>query len=90
MSDHFLVVGKMVVAENWGRKPGSCRREVVRVEELCKPDKELVYQERVQELYDEVNERELGEVEDEWGAFKEIVSRATAVCGKRIVGRGIR
>ena len=55
MSDHFLVEGKMVVAKVWGKKLGGAGR-VVRVEELCKREKELEYQERVQEMYNTVKE----------------------------------
>ena len=91
MSDHFLVEGKMVVAKVWGKKLGGSRKEVVRVEELCKWEKELEYQERVQEMYNTVKEREVGAVEGEWGLFKDsVMGCASDVCGKRIVGGGIR
>ena len=91
MSDHFLVEGKMVVAKEWGKKLGGSRREVVRVEELCKREKELEYQERVQEMYNTVREREMGMVEGEWGLFKDsLMGCASDVCGKRFVGGGIR
>ena len=91
MSDHFLVEGKMVVAKVWGKKLGGSRKEVVRVEELCKREKELEYQERVQEMYNTVKEREVGAVEGEWGLFKDsVMGCASDVCGKRIVGGGIR
>ena len=91
MSDHFLVESKVVVAKEWGTKMGGSRKEVVRVEELCKREKELEYQERMKVLYDAVKERELGAVEDEWGWFKGgAVGCASDVCGKRVVGGGIR
>ena len=91
LSDHFLVEGKMVVAKEWGKKLGGSRREAVRVEELSKREKELEYQERVKEIYNRVKERELGAVEDEWGLFKDsVMGCASDVCGKRVVGGGIR
>ena len=44
MSDHFLVEAKVVVAKEWGNRVGGCRREVVEVEELKKPEKKPEYQ----------------------------------------------
>ena len=91
MSDHFLVEGKIVVAKEWGKKIGGSRKELVRVEELCNREKELEYQERVKERYDMVKEREMGVLEDEWGLFVNgVVGCASNVCGKRVVGGGIR
>ena len=91
LSDHFLVEGKMVVAKEWGKKLGGSKKEAVRVEELCKQEKEHEYQEKVQERYNTVKEREVGAVEDEWGLFKEnVMGCASDICGKRIVGGGIR
>ena len=69
MSDHFLVGGKLVVAKEWGNKLGGSKKEVVRVEELCKREKELEYQERVKEMYDAVKGKEIGTMEGEWGLF---------------------
>ena len=40
-----------------------CRREVVKVEELKKPEKKQGYQDRLKETYDMVKEREAGELE---------------------------
>ena len=40
MSDHFLVEAKMVVAKEWGNRVVGCRREVVKVEELKKKNRE--------------------------------------------------
>ena len=39
MSDHFLVEAEVVVAKEWGNRVVGCRREVVKVEELKKPEK---------------------------------------------------
>ena len=91
ISDHFLVEGKIVVAKEWGKRLRESRKEVVRVEELNKGEKEVEYQEKVRDIYDRVKGREFGAVESEWGLFKDSVMEcATDVCGKRIVGGGIR
>ena len=42
-----------------------CRREVVKVEELKKPEKRQEYQARLKRAYDRVKEREAGELEIE-------------------------
>ena len=39
MSDHLLVEAKVVVVKEWGNRVVGCRREVVKVEELKKPEK---------------------------------------------------
>ena len=39
MSDHFLGEAEVVVAKEWGNRVVGCRREVVKVEELKKPEK---------------------------------------------------
>ena len=39
-----------------------CRKEVVKVEELKKPEKKQEYQDMFKETYDEVKEREVGEL----------------------------
>ena len=54
MSDHFLVEAKVVVAKEWASRVGGCRREIVKVEELYKPEKEREYQERLKVVYDRV------------------------------------
>ena len=38
MSDHFLVEAEVVVAKEWGNRVVRCRKEVVKVEELKKPE----------------------------------------------------
>ena len=40
MSDHFLVEAEVVVAKEWGNRVVGCRREVVKVEELKKKNRE--------------------------------------------------
>ena len=40
MSDDFLVEAKVVVAKEWGNRVIGCRREVVKVEELKKKNRE--------------------------------------------------
>ena len=66
MSDHFLVEAEVVVAKEWGNRVVGCRREVVKVEELKKPEKKQEYQDKLKEAYDRVKEREAGELEEEW------------------------
>ena len=39
MSDHFLVEAEVVVAKEWGNRVVGCSREVVKVEELKKTEK---------------------------------------------------
>ena len=91
ISDHFLIEAKLVVAKDWGNRRECCKREVVKVEELCKQEKERTYQEKVKEVYDVVKELEVEDVESEWNRFKEtVVKSATEVCGKKLVGGGIR
>ena len=91
MSDHFLVESKVIITKEWGNRVEVCKREVVKVEELRKPEKKLVYQERLETAYDRVKEREVGDSEEEWRPMKEsLVENAKAVCGKRYVGGGIR
>ena len=91
MSDHFLVESKVIVAKEWGNRIDGFRREVVKVEELRKPERKREYQERLTVTYDRVKEREVGNVEEEWKQMKEcLVKNAIDVCGKRYVGGGIR
>ena len=87
MLDHFLVEAKVVVAKEWGNRLVGCRREVVKVEELKKPEKKQEYQDKLKEAYDRVKEGEAGESEEEWGLMKEsLVGHASDVCGKKFVG----
>ena len=68
-----------------------CRREVVKVEELKKPEKKQEYQDKLKEAYDRVKEGEAGELKEEWGLMKEsLVGHASDVCGKRFVGGCMR
>ena len=71
MSDHFLVEAEVVVAKAWGNRVVGCRRVVVKVEELKKPEKKQEYQDKLKEAYDRVKEREAGELEEEWRLMKE-------------------
>ncbi|KAK7068695.1 hypothetical protein SK128_024051 [Halocaridina rubra] len=54
MSDHFLVEAKVVVANEWGNRVGEFRREMVKMEELKKPEKRQEYQDRLKVEYDRV------------------------------------
>ena len=87
----FLVEAEVVVAKEWGNRVVGCRREVVKVEELKKPEKKQEYQDKLKEAYDRVKEREAGELEEEWRLMKEsLVGYASDVCGKRFVGGCMR
>ena len=91
MSDHYLVEARVIVAKDRCSRAARCRREVVRVEELSKPEKKQEYQEKVKAAYDRVKGRVAGELEEEWKAVREsLVGNANDVCGKRFVGGGIR
>ena len=91
MSDHFLVESEVVVAKEWGNRVVGCRREVVKVEELKKPEKKQEYQDKLKEAYDRVKETEAGELEEEWRLMKEsLVGYASDVCAKRFVGGCMR
>ena len=91
MSDHFLVEAKVVVAKGQDGRVVRCKREVIKVEELGKQEKMLEYQRGVKEVYDVVRGREWGCLEGEWGLFKgTVVGCSSDVCGKRVVGGGIR
>ena len=55
------------------------------------PEKKQLYQEKLRESYNRVREREIGELEEEWGLMKgSVVGHASDVCGKRFVGGGMR
>ena len=91
MSDHYLVEARVLVAKARSSRVERSRREVVRVEELSKPDKRKEYQEKVEAAYVSVPERGADELEEEWKQMKEsLVESASEVCGKRVVGGGIR
>ena len=91
ISDHFLVEAKMEVAKGWKSRRGGSRREVVKVEELNKAGKEQEYQERLKIEYENVREREIGGVEEEWKLFKDtLLSTASDVCGKKRMGGFMR
>ena len=56
MPDHYLVEAKMIVAKGWCGRAARCKREVIRVEELRKPEKKQVLQEKVGAVYERVKE----------------------------------
>ena len=61
-----------------------CKREVVRVEELRKPEVKQEYQRKVRGAYERVRERVAGGVEEEWKYLREsLLENASVVCGKR-------
>ena len=65
ISDHLLIETKIEVAKEWRNNKGGSRREVVKVEELNKVEKEREYKEKMRVEYEEVREREVGDVEEE-------------------------
>ena len=86
MSDHVLVEAKVVVAKEWGNRVVGCRREVVKVEELKKPEEKQECQDKLKETYDSVKEREAGELKEGWRLMKEsFVGHASDVCEKSFV-----
>ena len=81
----------MLVAKDRCNRVARSRIEVVRIEELRKPEKRREFQERVSAAYDRVKVRVTGELEEEWQVVKEcLLESASEVCGKRFVGGGIR
>ena len=91
MSDHYLVEARVLVAKDRYNRVARSRREVVKIEELKKPEKRQEFQERVGVAYDRVKVRVTGELEEEWQVVKEcLLESASEVCGKRFVGGGIR
>ena len=71
ISDHYLVEARVVVAKEWRSRVQRCRREVVRVEELRKPEKKQEYQEKVKVAYERAKEETPRELEEEWLIMKE-------------------
>jgi len=89
MSDHFLVEAKLKVDGSWKGKERKSVREVVKVTELNKEEKEREYQERMRNEYESIKENQSESVETEWKWFKDAVLRnAREVCGMRKVGGG--
>ena len=92
-SDHHLVVCKVKVKR--GRAPPPPRgevREVVRVERLRNEGCKEEFENGLKEEWMVHKEREVGNVEEEWTAFKNAVNKcAESACGmKRLSKRGIR
>lgn len=91
MSDHFLVEGRLRVGRRWVRRLNVEGRQVLRVSELEKREKEIEYKERVEYEWNRVKDEVVGSVEEEWERFKcAVVGSAEDVCGMRRVGGGIR
>ena len=56
-----------------------------------KTEKKQQYQDKLKETYDVVKEREIGELEEEWGLMKKsFAGHASDGCGKRFVGGRMR
>lgn len=91
MSDHFLVEARIEVAKEWKNKRGGVKREVIKVEELNKVEREQDYSEKMRVEYELVREREVGGVEEEWKMFMDNILRsAREVCGMKRVGGYVR
>src|SRR5215469_12737608 len=89
ISDHFLVVGKLKL--KFGRREGvrGSREEIVKVWKLMEVDYKRRYVEGLRLDWERIRDRELGEVEEEWGEFKRAVLRwAKEVCGCKVRKRG--
>ena len=92
ISDHYLVQGKLrVKASVRGSKRGQTKGEAVKVSVLNEKEKEQEFVERMKGEYERVCEAPTGEVEEEWETFRESIMRcATEVCGKRVLGGGVK
>ena len=75
MSDHFLVQARVEVAKEWCGRVARFKKEVVKVEELKKPEKRQAYREKVKAVYNRVKGRVAGELEEEWKLMKETLRR---------------
>ena len=92
-SDHHLVVCRVKVKRGCAPPPPRGEvREVVKVERLRNVSCKIEFEECLKNEWDVQKEREIGNVEEEWMAFKNAVIRcASNVCGmKRLSKRGIR
>jgi len=88
MSDHYLVETKLSVDMRWTRaRRAGGGREVLKVSEPGKREKVMEYQEKMEEKWNAVQERENGDVEEEWQLFKSNMEGcAEEVCGMRRCG----
>ena len=92
-SDHHLVVCKVKVKRGGAPPPPRGEvREVVKVERLKDDGCKEMFEDGIKEEWLVHKEREIGNVEEEWMAFKNAVIRcASSACGlKRLSKRGIR
>ena len=55
--DHYLVEARVLVAKEWCSRAVRSRREVVKIEELRKPEKMKEYQERVKAAHEGVKDQ---------------------------------
>lgn len=92
MSDHFLVEGRLKVAERWKNKVNATSgRSAIKVCKLNDRNMEREYQERLRVEYERVCEKAAESVEVEWEWFRDSVNRcASEVCGMRRVGGTMR
>ena len=92
VSDHYLVEGRLRVAERW--RPGGGRgvgRMCIRVRELRKEEKKLEYQEKISLRWERLGGMERRGMEEEWNDLQSGVLEVGAeVCGYRRVGAGRR
>ena len=92
MSDHYLVEGRVRVAERWKperRMTAVCKR--IKGKELNVKEKEEEYQRRICNEWERVKGLRMREVEEEWRDLKEGMMRNGAVvCGYHRVGGGRR
>ena len=92
-SDHHLVVCKVKVKRGWASPPPRGElREFVKVERLKNERCKKEFENGLKEEWFVHKERVIGNVEEEWMAFKNAVIRcASSACGmKQSSKRGIR
>ena len=92
MSDHYLVEGRVRVAEKWRPGGGRGTRSVcVKVRELRKNEKRLEYQHKISSRWERIRGMEWRGIEEEWGDMKNgMLKDGAEVCGYRRVGGGKR
>ena len=65
MSDHYLVEARVLVAKGWFRGVTRSKREVIKIEELRKPEVKREYKRKVEAAYGGVRGKAVRDVEEE-------------------------
>ena len=92
VSDHYLVEGRVRIVGRWRQARGMVEgRKAVKVNELRKKEKELVYREIIGNRWEGVEVMESRGIEEEWADLKAgLLEGGGEVCGFRKVGCGMR